>query len=155
RSMAPFAPLSKRLHRWTRVRARRHNCVSGRTEWSTSTRHDQSRAMNTRAITSRESGPICSADPELASTLRYLHEQHAQVEEHVLEEARFLGGEVPARLLLQHRQQVDALLRHGELGLVALLPRRRVGRLAHVHEGARAEREHERVEVESRSLLLV
>src|SRR2546422_440670 len=90
-----------------------------------------------------------------ALTLRHLHEQHAQVEEHVLEEPRFLGGQVPARLLLQHGEQVDALLRHRELGLVTFLPRRRVGRLAQVHDGARAERKHERGEVESRSLLLV
>src|SRR5882762_8942499 len=90
-----------------------------------------------------------------ARTLRHLHEQHPQVEEHVVQEPGLLGRQVPARLLLQHRQQIDALLRHPEFRLLALLPGGRVRRFPEMHDGARAQGEHERVEVEGRTLLLV
>src|SRR5690606_10663539 len=60
----------------------------------------------------------------------------AKVVEEGAEEAFFLGGQVPLRLLLQHREDIDRLSRQDEVLLE--LPRLRIRGVAEMYQGGGA-----------------
>src|SRR5262249_22642977 len=81
-----------------------------------------------------------------------LHVSHLEVEEHLRKEALFLTGEISLRLLFEDDQDVDVLLREGEIGLDLL--RLRVRSLSEVHQRRMAEREDEGCEIDLRKRLV-
>ena len=77
-----------------------------------------------------------------ARLLLRLDEAHAQVEEQIVEELRFRGIEIPLRLALQQRQQIDHLRRGNEIRIPALAAHR-IRQIPEVHGGGGAERNDE------------
>src|SRR5438552_623851 len=71
-----------------------------------------------------------------------------QIIEQGVEEARLVVREIAARLFLQQREKVDRFLRERKIGLLRLAAHR-VGSFAQVDQRGRAEREDERVEIET------
>lgn len=82
---------------------------------------------------------------DAAFALLRLDEPHAELVQEVVDEARFLRAEIPLRLLLQERDQLDHLGGGNQVRLHPLAGAR-IGDVAEVHGRGRGKRKNEATE---------
>jgi MazG family protein len=90
---------------------------------------------------------------DAAFALLGFHEPHPQLEQHLLEQLSLLCREVPARLFLEHGDDLDELCGGVEIRRPRLVGHR-IGQVAEVHGGVAGERKNERDEADLRMALI-